>query len=725
MLDSKSRIIENAQGFAAQGKVAKAIAEWKRLLSETPQDGNIYNTIADLHLRACEGANAIDACLKAAEIYKEAGFELKGVAVLKKILKIDPERIDIYERLADINVERGLTGSAMSDYQQTAKLYLQRGNLKAAIYVYRKLASFSPEDPEIPLSIARLYQKQEQNREAILAYEQAEVIYESKKMVSEARQVVEEIVKIDPNYLKHIATKEVAVAALDQSVVSKGTTPSQVPQGPFAMELKAQGEYTEVWPRNFGGREHEAYQKIEPLAVEGSGHVPLAIPPSPESLGQYRVIPQESMPDEFFSQALQSPPVVREPTKIILQKERPVPLSLPVERVPAVQVEKRLFEKKESPNISEVIFQAHLAEVDVYLRYGLSQNAIEKLLVASELAPMREEPYLRLREVYLKEGQNEKAEQVVLALAGIYEQKDELEKRDILLRNLRGEEKRNTPVRSEQPIVMRSPIEDQRVDFVAKASAFPFAPMPSHQNTLETADLLERELRTYQVISEPRPEARRDEEYIDLASVMAEDLGLLNEVPLVAPQQEKGMATDTVEGVINQTKRQEYVKTCYHLGLAHKEAGNYEKAIRELEQALSVSGSDRFHEVLLLLASCYSERGYVSQSIEVLQGGMNDLRCDADSRLFIQYELAFYFEQLGDREKSFSLYKEIYRIDPHFKDVAGKVKEIPYRKPTSDSTRANERFIAQEELDSRAEDTEKHGLYLGARPKEKRRISYI
>ena len=161
--NNKNQIIEAAQEFAAQGKVEKAIAEWRKLLSETSHDGNVYNTIADLYLRNNDKTSAIDTCLKAAVVYKEAGFELKGVAVLKKILKIDPERIEIYERLADIDVERGLTGSAMSAYRQTAKLYMQRGDLKSAISVYRKLASFAPEDPEIPLAIARLYQKQEQN----------------------------------------------------------------------------------------------------------------------------------------------------------------------------------------------------------------------------------------------------------------------------------------------------------------------------------------------------------------------------------------------------------------------------------------------------------------------------------------------------------------------------------------------------------------------------------
>ena len=756
---NKSQIIENAQSFAAQGKVEKAITEWKKLLSETPQDGNIYNTIADLYLRNNDTASAIDTCLKAAAVYKEAGFELKGVAVLKKILKIDPERIDIYERLADINVERGLTGSAVSAYQETAKLYLQRSNFKAAICVYRKLASFAPEDPEIPLAIARLYQKQEQNREAILAYEQAEMIYESKKMVSEARQVVEEIVKINPNYLKHLATKEVSVAELDKTVAPKEVAlPSPSVEERPESHLKTQEENKEVDMHSFGGRESEFYREIEPYKMTENALPPPVATPTPAPVVQQAPTYQAMSPPQVLPQ--RRDPVLQDPVAALSSSMTSQRVDLPVgfspKEIPSIgssfvpgeqragiragKIETRP-PRKETPNISEVIFQAHLAEVDVYLRYGLNQNAIEKLLLARELDPTREEPYLRLREIYLKEGQGDKAEQISRALINLYEQKNDLEKRDALFRKLYEKGTKEGGSEQTAPLASFGSFASPQASKASDPTANPW-PSFSDQGTAALAPLTEPNTNTLpqdhidandwfgRSVSAPDLEGetgRGDEEYIDLGSVMAEDLNALSGASLVTPTpQSKGAVEGNLDdGVVNETKRQAYVETCYHLGVAHKENGSYEKAIRELEQALSVSGGSRFREVLLLLSACYSESGYISQAIEVLQGGMNDPRCDEGSRLFIQYELASYFEQLGDREKSFALYKEVYRIAPHFKDVAGKVKEIPYRKPTQEVGRANERFIGQEGVEMGGEDTARHGLYLGGRPKEKRRVSYI
>ena len=38
---------------------------------------------------------------------------LKAIAAYKKILKVDPTRIDIYRHLGDLNAERGLLSSAV------------------------------------------------------------------------------------------------------------------------------------------------------------------------------------------------------------------------------------------------------------------------------------------------------------------------------------------------------------------------------------------------------------------------------------------------------------------------------------------------------------------------------------------------------------------------------------------------------------------------------------
>lgn len=202
MSSDKSSIIDKAQKLAAKGQISQAIAEWQRLIAETPNDGNIYNTIGDLHLKANQKNEATHAYLKAADAFKVAGFELKSIAVYKKIIKVDPSQMEVYEKLADVHAERGLTGNAVEDYLKVAKHYVKQGDFLSALSVYRKLANLDPQNSSIRLKIAEMCQKQGLEKEAVEEYGKVLDIYESKSMVSESKALLEQILKIDPAYTR-------------------------------------------------------------------------------------------------------------------------------------------------------------------------------------------------------------------------------------------------------------------------------------------------------------------------------------------------------------------------------------------------------------------------------------------------------------------------------------------------------------------------------------------
>ncbi|MBI5197227.1 MAG: hypothetical protein HZA19_01315, partial [Nitrospirae bacterium] len=92
----KSKIIETAQQYTLRGQLSKAIEEWKKLLTDTGGDAGIYNTMGDLHLRNHEPSEAVEAYLRAGEVFHGSGFIAKAIAVYQKLLKIDPNRKDIY-----------------------------------------------------------------------------------------------------------------------------------------------------------------------------------------------------------------------------------------------------------------------------------------------------------------------------------------------------------------------------------------------------------------------------------------------------------------------------------------------------------------------------------------------------------------------------------------------------------------------------------------------------
>ncbi|MEK7703040.1 MAG: tetratricopeptide repeat protein [Nitrospirota bacterium] len=640
----KGIIIENAQRFSASGKIDKAIAEWKKLLIETPQDGNIYNNISDLYLRIDDKASAIDACLKAAGVYREAGFELKGIAVLKKILKIDPNRIDIYEILADINVSRGLTGHAIDGYHQVAKLYMKAGNLRGAIYAYKKLSPFTPDDPEVPLAIARLYQKQERFREAILSYEQAEAIYEGKNMLSDAHQIVEEIIKIDPSYLKQLIAKEASVAAVGGSTVSieRDVTLSPPKAVPTPDSLRAGTESEPVKEQESFSDDIEIFRDIIPEEMAGNS---------------------TSSSDDIWGSSFYAPSTEKE----VLLADSPV---------------------------SDVVLNAHLSEAAAYLKYGLNQSAIEKLLLVTQLSPTDEKAYIQLKDIYIKEGEKEKAITAGLSLCDIYEKNGESEKKEVVLCQL---------TEMDSTGEFRDALELRR----GRAAILPMLEEVRDNPFLQAAQ------GAVAGLGQPAAtnEKNHAEELFDLSSLT--DI----EIPLLVEKKEKLAPPPHSYNVVEKKKQEQYLETFYHLGIAQKEMGNFKKAIQAFEQALS-GGSNRLQEMFSLLASCYAEQGDFTQAVAVLKNGLNDPRCSDGVRLAISYELASLYDQIGEKEAAFSLYKEVYQINPNFRDVSGKVKEIPFRKPVNDDGYAKEATALSMETTRLKE---KPGTVI----KEKRRISYV
>ena len=156
----KNAIIQKAQKYTAKGQIEKAIEEWQKLIAETPNDGNIYNTIGDLYLKSNSQGAAVEFYLKAAETFMKAGFSLKTIAVYKKAIKVDPSRMDAYIELAALNAERGLIGNAIEDYMKVAKHYAKEGKTKESLEIYQRIANLDPTNVQIQVKVSELYKKE-------------------------------------------------------------------------------------------------------------------------------------------------------------------------------------------------------------------------------------------------------------------------------------------------------------------------------------------------------------------------------------------------------------------------------------------------------------------------------------------------------------------------------------------------------------------------------------
>ena len=211
MAVQRDKIIANAEKLVAKGKIEPAIKEYEHLLDDNPNDVYTLNRIGDLWVRINRTDEAVKTFGKIADHYSRDGFFLKAIAIYKKINKLDPSKLDVYAKLADLYAKQGLAMEAKSQYQVLADYYLKHGDPRNALTIYRKIAELDPNAIQVHVKLADLYSQNNQTAEALKEYDRVGRALLKRGMLDEAVQVFKKALKIDA---KNTELVESLVAAL-------------------------------------------------------------------------------------------------------------------------------------------------------------------------------------------------------------------------------------------------------------------------------------------------------------------------------------------------------------------------------------------------------------------------------------------------------------------------------------------------------------------------------
>ncbi len=170
MATSRDQLLQSAEKYVGKGKLEQALKEYLRVLDDNPKDIATLNRVGDLYVRMNRAAESIPFFTRIADFYSRDGFFLKAIAIYKKINKIDPARLEVYDRLADLYHKQGLTQDARSQYQVLADHYMKNGKTDEAVAAFKKMASVDPNDLRIQVKLADLYRSTNQVDQAVMQY---------------------------------------------------------------------------------------------------------------------------------------------------------------------------------------------------------------------------------------------------------------------------------------------------------------------------------------------------------------------------------------------------------------------------------------------------------------------------------------------------------------------------------------------------------------------------
>lgn len=112
-------------------------------------------------------------------------------------------------------------------------------------------------------------------------------------------------------------------------------------------------------------------------------------------------------------------------------------------------------------------------------------------------------------------------------------------------------------------------------------------------------------------------------------------------------------------------------ETHYNLGIAYKEMGLVEDAIKEFQTAKN--DKKRFLQASSMLGICYMEKGLYSLAIDVLNKTLDSIKEQNDSYWSIKYDLAEAHEKNNNLKEALDLYTEVYGWNARFRNVSEKV----------------------------------------------------
>ena len=173
MAFNKAKAMQDAEKLVAQRKTADAIKHYLLIIEKDPTETALLNTVGDLYFREKNTAEALKCFQKLADAFTKDGFTVKAIAILKKIVKIDPSSVDPILRIAELYALQGLSREARDQYLQAVDFYKKKKLPDRALETFQKIVALDPENRTIREKFAEFAEQMGRKEDAARAYAEA------------------------------------------------------------------------------------------------------------------------------------------------------------------------------------------------------------------------------------------------------------------------------------------------------------------------------------------------------------------------------------------------------------------------------------------------------------------------------------------------------------------------------------------------------------------------
>ncbi len=833
----KTAVLREVQKVLSKGQYHKAIELWEGYVRENP-DGTIYNTIGDLYFRTGNKDRAVEYYHKAAEFFDKEGFLTKAQALYKKILNVNPQDGKALFLTGNTYENRGLITDAIKYYLSSIDAFVKNNDKEGLQKATERITKLSPDNIPLRVKLAEYFQKEGFTENTAKEYVSIGQICEQKGEIDKAKQFYEKAIEIYPRYeeiysivvdfYKSLQLYDEAIALLDKGLelypekieyklkkaeflIMKGAIDEaknilrEILSSNPDKELHTKATRLLVDAYLAEGNKELAWENLKPILMElfnteGKQRTldiierlrdDYAKEVSERLIEIFKAIDDTEgvfneyikLGDYFKEQGNTEEALsyYKEAQKINQNDEELNQRIYQLELTLSPTQEIKEAEKKEEKSSDE-----KLVDADIFVRYGLLEEALDILEKLKVQEPENIEVHKRLKKIYLELNDKEQAVTECLILSRIYEKYGEYENKEQALKeafDINPEDPRLIELsqKTEETAQMTSISESEFVgttlpdidetelkevsetfepttdfestetiqesdttSYESMASADQFEP-PSVDDLTELvaeADFYYRQelyndaLNVYERLLSIHPDNQEFKERVEEirkrlgltteeASSTGKDIHFQDTGPSLTDEETAKTETDDMsfsyesttekassditedeeliteelsttkeefsapepeltnevmeifeefkKGIADELEEEDY-ETHYNLGIAYKEMGLLDDAIKEFQ--IAKNSPDLKVNVMSMLGVCYMEKQLYSLAIDAYKEALKHMSKQDESYWGTRFELATAYEKNGDLKAALEIFVEIYGWDSKFREVDKKVNNL-------------------------------------------------
>ncbi|MFZ3207601.1 MAG: tetratricopeptide repeat protein [Geobacteraceae bacterium] len=157
MSTKKEKYLESAQKSIIKGQIDRAIKDYEQVVALDSNDMRHRQRLAELLVRVNRKNDAVAEYEAIGRHYADNAYYLKAIAVYKQIQKLTPNELKISLTLASLNEKQGLIGNALAEYGLVCKEYEKIGDTKELLAILEKMLAIDPQNPATLLKFAEIH----------------------------------------------------------------------------------------------------------------------------------------------------------------------------------------------------------------------------------------------------------------------------------------------------------------------------------------------------------------------------------------------------------------------------------------------------------------------------------------------------------------------------------------------------------------------------------------